>query len=239
VPQVVTGVWVGDQRSPQRSLAGVHGLAGFGADMAAPVWTDVMAAATAHLPIEGFPTPPPEKRGTIPNIVGLQKDEAIKALVTASFSPNPVDGPCIEKKGIVCDQTPAAGTTAPLGTSVTFTVSDGTTPPPVKVLVPDEVGKTKDDAVADLTAVGFVVDIQHQDTSDHAQDGIVLDQHPAAGKMADQGSTVTIVVGKFKKGKAPWIPPNPGLPPWGAPIMAVVVVPAFALGVLRVRARHR
>src|SRR5262249_37736281 len=46
VPQVTTGVWVG-YMGKYVSLAGVHGLAGFGADMAGPVWTDIMTAATA------------------------------------------------------------------------------------------------------------------------------------------------------------------------------------------------
>src|SRR5262249_7894827 len=60
VPQVPTGVWVGYQKA-YLSLQGVHGLEGFGADMAGPIWTDIMTAATAHLPIKDFPTPPPTK----------------------------------------------------------------------------------------------------------------------------------------------------------------------------------
>jgi penicillin-binding protein 1A len=244
VPQVITGVWVGYMNEANRSLQGVHGLAGFGSDMAGPIWNDIMTAATAHLPIEGFPTPPAPKSGTVPNVVGMTKDAATKTLAAASYLSNPVDGPCVMKKGIVCDQTPAAGTIAPLGTAVTFTVSNGTTPtpsgtpPPTQIPVPNEVGKTKDAASADLVAKGFVVAVTYQSTGDKKQDGIVLTQAPPAGTPADPGSTVTIVVGKFKKGAAPFVPKGPGLPPWGAPLMALMV-PVCALGALRWRTRRR
>ena len=47
VPQVTTGVWVGYQNA-YISLQGVHGLAGFGSDIAGPIWNDIMTAATAR-----------------------------------------------------------------------------------------------------------------------------------------------------------------------------------------------
>jgi membrane peptidoglycan carboxypeptidase len=241
VPQVVTGVWVGDANLqnpnlPQQSLRGVHGLAGFGADMAAPIWTDIMTAATATLPIEDFPAPPPEKRGTVPNVVGMQKDAATKAIVAASFSPNPVDGPCAQPKGIVCAQTPAGGSSAPLGSLVTFTVSNGTPPPPVQVQVPDVVGQTRDAAVSALQAAKFKVDSVKQDVKKQDQDGIVLSQSPAGGTMADQGSTVTIVVGRYKKG-TPSPSPSPGAAPLSTPLTEVVP-PLGVVGILWSRSRR-
>jgi penicillin-binding protein 1A len=252
VPQVVTGVWVGYMHQANRSLAGVHGLAGFGADMAGPVWNDIMTAATAHLPIIDFPTPPAPKTGTVPKIVDLKKAEALTVLAAASFSANPVDGPCVKPKGIVCDQTPAAGATAPLGTAVRFTVSNGIAPSPSpsptptgQVKVPNVVGQTKDAATAALVSAGFKVSVTHRNTGNQHQNGIVLDQAPPGGSMADQGSVVTIVVGRYKKG-APALPaqfPNDGsgadgVPPWGAPLLALGV-PLGALGALRSRVRRR
>ena len=219
--------------------------------MAGPVWNDIMTAATAHLPIVDFPTPPPPKSGTVPNIVGLKKAEALTVLAAASFSANPVDGPCVKPKGTVCDQTPAAGATAPLGTAVRFTVSNGTPPSPSpsptptgQVKVPNVVGMTKDGATAALKSDGFKVAVTHKDTGNHSEDGKVLSQDPPGGSMADNGSVVTIVVGRYKKG-APALPAPPpsgtrgsGVPPWGAPLLALGV-PLGALGVLRSRVRRR
>jgi membrane peptidoglycan carboxypeptidase len=59
VPQMVTGVWVGYMNQAQRSLKGVNGLSGFGADMAGPIWADIMTAALRSLPIVPFVVPPP------------------------------------------------------------------------------------------------------------------------------------------------------------------------------------
>jgi beta-lactam-binding protein with PASTA domain len=39
------------------------------------------------------------------------------------------------------------------------------------------------------------VTVQERDTSDPAEDGVVLSQTPRGGKQADVGSTVNIVVG--------------------------------------------
>ena len=46
-----------------------------------------------------------------------------------------------------------------------------------------------------LEQSGFSVDVQQQDTTDPAQDGIVLSQDPLGGTKAKPGTTVTIVVG--------------------------------------------
>ncbi len=46
-----------------------------------------------------------------------------------------------------------------------------------------------------LEQSGFTVDVQQQDTTDPAQDGIVLSQDPLGGTKAKPGTTVTIVVG--------------------------------------------
>ncbi len=59
VPQMVTGVWVGYMNQAQRSLKGVNGLPGFGADMAGPIWADIMTSALRHLAIARFAPPPP------------------------------------------------------------------------------------------------------------------------------------------------------------------------------------
>jgi len=81
---------------------------------------------------------------------------------------------------------------------VTINISNGKAPPPPpKVKVPNVVGETQQQAMADLKAAGFSVVVQTVIVADQTQDGIVQSQSPAGGTKAPPGSAVTIVVGKF------------------------------------------
>jgi beta-lactam-binding protein with PASTA domain len=160
----------------------------------------------ANLPVEQFPKPPAPKTGTVPSVVGMTKQGATDALVKAQFTPNPVDGPCVQPVGIVCSQAPSGGSTAPLGTTVTFTVSNGVIP---KAAVPDVVGMPRGAAAAAITGAGFNVAITFQNVHDPRQDGIVQSQQPAGGSQAAAGSTVTIVVGQLKGPPTPTPTPTP------------------------------
>ncbi len=252
VPQIATGVWVGYAHHATRSIAGDHGRAGFGADAAAPIWTQVMDTAVANLPVEQFPPPPAPKTGTVPSVVGMDKQTAIDTLVKAQFTPNAVDGPCVQPAGIVCSQTPAGGSTAPLGTTVTFTVSNGQTP---KAPVPDVVGMARGAASATLKGAGFSVAVTFQDVHNPKQDGIVQSQQPAGGSQVTPGSTVTIVVGKLIGSPPPTPSPSPTGRPTGmagggdAPagqgsgaaswyLGSALLVPAGLLAALRRRVRR-
>jgi serine/threonine-protein kinase len=66
------------------------------------------------------------------------------------------------------------------------------------VAVPDEVTKTKADAVTDLRAAGFKVKVVEQESTLTA--GTVISQNPTAGTKAVKGSSVTIVVAKAPAG---------------------------------------
>ena len=65
-----------------------------------------------------------------------------------------------------------------------------------QVGVPDVVGRTEDNARALLQ--GFDVQTTDEDTNDPNQDGRVLSQNPPANSQVDQGSTVTLVIGRFR-----------------------------------------
>jgi serine/threonine-protein kinase len=80
------------------------------------------------------------------------------------------------------------------GSTVTIVVAQA----PAKVTVPDVKGQKQGQAKATLSGAGFGVTTQSQDVSDQTQNGIVLDEIPAAGSSQTKGSTVTIVVGHFK-----------------------------------------
>jgi serine/threonine-protein kinase len=65
-----------------------------------------------------------------------------------------------------------------------------------QVEVPRVTGLSEADARAQLTAAGFTVELgEPKEVADPNQVGLVLEQTPQAGIKADEGSTVTIVVG--------------------------------------------
>jgi serine/threonine-protein kinase len=96
--------------------------------------------------------------------------------------------------GDVISQSPTGGSTVAPGSTVTIVVAEA----PPKVTVPDVKGQKQGPAKNTLSGAGFSVATQSQDVSDPAQNGIVLDEIPAAGSSQTKGSTVTIVVGHFK-----------------------------------------
>jgi beta-lactam-binding protein with PASTA domain len=208
IPQLCTGVWVGYSKAEisMRALPVLGYRNAFGGTIAAPIWHDFMVRAVARMPVRDFPTPPPQKSGTVPDVVGLKKQKAIDTLAQASFTAivNVVDS--LEPAGTVVSQSPAGGSAAPLGSGVTINVSNGKGPKQAKV--PDVVGDNVNGAQAILEALGFKVSIVYQTVDKKKDDGIVLSQSPAGGASKPVGSTVTIVVGQFSA--APEPSPSPG-----------------------------
>jgi eukaryotic-like serine/threonine-protein kinase len=95
-------------------------------------------------------------------------------------------------EGQVIRSEPGAGQQAAANATITLIVSSGQG----QVGVPDVVGRTEDNARALLQ--GFDVQTTDEDTSDPNQDGRVLAQNPQGGAQVDQGSTVTLVIGRFR-----------------------------------------
>lgn len=95
--------------------------------------------------------------------------------------------------GQVVSQDPAAGTSLPAGGSVSVVISKG----PATTTVPSVVNQARGTAEATLSSAGFTPNATEQATTDPAQDGIVISQDPAGSSQRPQGSTVTIVVGRY------------------------------------------
>ena len=95
--------------------------------------------------------------------------------------------------GQVVSQDPAAGTSLPAGGSVSVVISKG----PATTTVPSVVNQARGTAEATLSSAGFTPSATAQATTDPAQDGIVISQDPAGSSQRPQGSTVTIVVGRY------------------------------------------
>jgi serine/threonine-protein kinase len=129
----------------------------------------------------------------VPSVVGQTVQSASSALQGAGFAVATKSVASNQPKDIVVDQSPAANTSQPPGTTITLSVSKG----PKTSTVPDVTSQDQNTAQSELQASGFKVRVESQPTNDPNQDGIVLTQNPQGGTQAPQGTTVTIVVGKL------------------------------------------
>jgi eukaryotic-like serine/threonine-protein kinase len=130
----------------------------------------------------------------VPNVIGSSFLTASSTLQASGFAV--ARGPDVdssEPKGTVVDQTPDAGTFQNPGTTITLRVSKG----PTTSTVPTVTSLAQADAVQQLRASGFRVNIVSQPVTDANQEGIVQTQDPPGGTPAQPGSTVTIAVGRF------------------------------------------
>jgi len=149
--------------------------------------TQAKKGSTVHLTVSSGPG-----QAAVPSVSGLGRRAAAKKLTKAGFRVTEVEqNDDTVKKDHVIETRPAEGTPLNKGSTVTLVVSSG----PEQVTVPDETGKTLDDARNDLENAGFKVSVTRQPTDTAAPD-TVLSQNPVANTQQDKGSTVTLTVAK-------------------------------------------
>jgi beta-lactam-binding protein with PASTA domain len=133
------------------------------------------------------------QRVTVPNVFGLSLDSATERLedlgLTYRIDREESDQPEDE----VIAQDPEQGATLEPGGTVTLTVAQ----PAEQVSVPFLTDLSEQSALRALRAEGLKGSVQRRDVDDESQDGVVLEQRPAAGTDVDGGSTVVVIVGRF------------------------------------------
>jgi beta-lactam-binding protein with PASTA domain len=129
----------------------------------------------------------------VPDVRGQLFDNAAGQLQGAGFAVARRDVDSSQPKDTVIDQDPRGGSSLSRGGTVTLFVSKG----PKQSTIPNVESQDEASARQALEQSGFSVDVQEQDTTDPAQDGIVLSQDPVGGTKAKPGTTVTIVVGRL------------------------------------------
>jgi beta-lactam-binding protein with PASTA domain len=132
----------------------------------------------------------------VPKVVGLSQTAAQRQLHAAGFRVRTAYVASSKPSGTVVAQRPTAGTTLRRGAAVRIKVSTGANPQQAKA-VPDVTGEDEATARSDLEAAGFQVSVVDEPTTDQNEDGIVVDEDPAAGTRIPAGSLVTIYVGRF------------------------------------------
>ncbi|MCD8365741.1 MAG: Stk1 family PASTA domain-containing Ser/Thr kinase [Clostridiales bacterium] len=133
---------------------------------------------------------------TVPNVVGNTSDAAVTTLedkglkVSREFQYD-----SSVEAGKVISQSPAAGSTATEGDTVTIYVSQGSE----TTKVPNVVGKTESDAKTALGDAGLNVGTVTQEYSDSVAEGNVISQSVSYGQYVDMGTSVDLVVSKGAK----------------------------------------
>jgi beta-lactam-binding protein with PASTA domain/predicted Ser/Thr protein kinase len=129
----------------------------------------------------------------VPDVAGLDEDEARTRIEAAGLGVETTDEESEENPGTVLVQDPEAGTEVRKGDTVTLTIAKE----PSQVAVPDLAGSPINDALDALSQAGFVPAQETTPVETPDEDGIVVEQRPAAGSDRKKGSKVTLVVGRF------------------------------------------
>ena len=122
----------------------------------------------------------------VPDVVGQTAADAQAALEGEGFVVTTTEQPSDDiEEGLVISTNPVAGTEVAPGTTVDMAVSTG----PEDVEVPEFIGLSIDEATALAEEVGLTITFVEDPNAPDA-DGIVVDQTPEPGEMAEFGSEV-------------------------------------------------
>lgn len=132
----------------------------------------------------------------VPPVVGQTQSAAEQQLSARGLESSATEEASDRPAGEVISQSPDAGTRVDPGSTVELVVSTG--PEPVDTVdVPNVVGLTRADAVAQITGLGLSPSVEERTTDIEPQDGRVIDQNPGGGSTVNEGTRVVLVVGVF------------------------------------------
>lgn len=131
---------------------------------------------------------------TVPSVIGLPVDEAKEQLSgdDYEFTVKTETRESSDDPGSVLDQDPVKGEEVEKGSTITLTIAKAEE----KATVPDVLGRTCDEAKAQMTASNLVGNCTEVETNDVNQIGKVIQTTPSAGQQADKNSAVNIQIGK-------------------------------------------
>jgi serine/threonine-protein kinase len=133
----------------------------------------------------------------VPPVVGQTRSAAEQQLSARGLESSVSEETSDRPAGEVISQSPDAGTRVDPGSTVELVVSTG--PEPVTTVdVPNVVGLTRSDAVAQITGLGLSPSVEERTTDIEPQDGRVIDQNPGGGTTVNEGTRVVLVVGVFQ-----------------------------------------
>jgi eukaryotic-like serine/threonine-protein kinase len=129
----------------------------------------------------------------VPDTIGQSRVAAEAAIAAAGFAVGSITPQVSagQTPETVLSQSPTAGSSLRPGGKVNLVVAQA----PTEINVPNVVGQSETQAAAALGSAGFAPKMVPVATTEPAQVGLVIKQHPSAGTRAHKGATVTISVG--------------------------------------------
>ena len=128
----------------------------------------------------------------VPDLSGMTQDQARSTLKGVGLELGNVTSVDSEKeKDRIVEQDPATGTKVKKGTTVGVSISSGK---PAQVEIPIVVGMGRDDAEAQLKALGLTVTVE--EVAGNQPAGQVLSVEPGEGSKVEKNSTVKLKVSK-------------------------------------------
>lgn len=139
-----------------------------------------------------------QEKTTVPKVIGMKQDEAIKALEAANLKAEVIEETSKKvEEGYVISQETDANAEAYAGDTVKIHVSTGTGIKQVTVV--SVIGQDEVTAKKTLTDLGLKVNITYADST--SDNGKVAKQSLDAGKVVDEGTTITLTVNKVAESK--------------------------------------
>ncbi|WP_055621081.1 Stk1 family PASTA domain-containing Ser/Thr kinase [Streptomyces sp. JHA19] len=138
---------------------------------------------------------------TVPSVIGISLEDAREKLEGDDFQftiKTETREVSAEEPGTVLDQDPQRGEEVEKGSTITLTVAKEQE----QSTVPDVVGRTCDEAKAQMQDSDLTGNCTEVETQDPNQVGKVISTSPTAGSKVDKNSTVTIQIGKQAEQKA-------------------------------------
>ena len=127
----------------------------------------------------------------LPNTVGATFENAVAALGDLGFVVNKTESFSNDvEKGVVISQSPTSGTKAPVGSTVTVTVSAG--PEDNRIKVPNVIGLSEEDGTFALIEAGISVASVSRVYHSEIAEGKICYQSYSQGSYVDQGTGITI-----------------------------------------------
>jgi eukaryotic-like serine/threonine-protein kinase len=138
----------------------------------------------------------------VPDVTGQTQQDAVAALKEKGLYAVFQQKASTEPEGTVISQSPGAGQKIGQGSNITLFVSNGK----VKE-IPDVTGLSQVDAETQIADAGFKPTVRQRPTDEPGEDGTVLAQSPAGGANRNEGSTVTLTIGKLATPTTPGVTP--------------------------------
>ncbi|MFF0541465.1 Stk1 family PASTA domain-containing Ser/Thr kinase [Nocardia thailandica] len=131
------------------------------------------------------------EQARVPSVVGQDISVAEPNLTGAGFTVEQQETKSNRPRGEVLSTSPAGGSNAEKGSKITVQVSAGD-----KIVIPNLVGKTPQDAIETLRALGWTGQMNQSTvlTLDSSTSGQIMAQSPGAGSQLSLNGTVTVQV---------------------------------------------